>query len=467
ITKGMTLAVFKAEPTDFFSHPEILAGYHDGYPDLFGAADFGTPSVLGHEILETMSSPDSFGGLTDDDEWSTEESFLGLDHEEGADACGGVGDLSLFTLNKPNGASCELYEPQQYAPIAVTFAPRPNGGDFSQLGTVTAFYLLETAALATTTWDLFTNQTTIENWGAPNGIGFFGKPAAVTSAALGGSFAFMRDGQGAVWQFHNGTFTPLGGVIIGDPTAVTWDDGQIISVFALGTSGALFMKMFAAGNWSGWTVVPTTESYRFSAPPRAYSRAPGTIDVFAAGTNGHLNWFSYNSPGGGWGHNQNGGTISSDLGTIFGAPHHTPVAIAATGSNRLDVFGSSESEIVHRQWTGQWSGDYEARSELNGAGVSGTPAVVWRDSDHIDAFSIDRQGQILHIAGSSTAWFTPDGIPLATDGVGDPVVISPDVQTLWLFYKATDGTLSYLYWNQLDQKWIHASGLNPGGTKLR
>jgi hypothetical protein len=419
-----------------------LCGYHQyagtPYAVVMTDCNSGFAGTLSHEVFEAMTDTTPWSG------WVTNQGFAGLTHAEGADQCGDAPDAPFWTAKSGDNITgvsdfnldpsfpgipadtCQLFEPEQYAPIAATFTPTTN----------TAYFRQPSGALAKTVWTVSNNTHSTFGLGTPSStVVAQGKPSAVFTSAFPDEFVFVRGSDNALWQFHNWGWTSLGGTIIGDPSAVVWNNGANINVFALASDNTLWTDGFSGGAWHGWAPLPSVAGLHFSGPPKAFAKTAASIDVFAVGQNGHLEWIPFNTTSG-W---QN----LVDLGTVFGAPHHTPVAIASWATNRLDIFGTSETGVVHRGWNGSWASDYDTRSEL-GQSPSGSPATVSWGPNRLDAFVVDRQNHLLHDFYNG-AWHS-DSV-FANDALGAPAVISRGSGLLDVYYRGLDGSLKHFNFN--------------------
>ena len=145
----------------------------------------------------------------------------------------------------------------------------------------------------------------------------------MNTAAFGlGDVVFVRGADDALWQWQGSAWTPMGGVLFGDPSAAVWSGNGMPYVFALGTDNTVY-KTPASVNGSGpqWAQVPGSAGRFFGSPPRALAGKDGTIDVFTVSEYGNLTLFPF-SPATGW-------MPLVDLGIVDPSrPHHTPVGSA-------------------------------------------------------------------------------------------------------------------------------------------
>jgi len=270
---------------------------------------------------------------------------------------------------------------------------------------------------------------------------------------------FVRGSDNDLWLNWNGTWRSLGspGVglhIFGDPSAVMWNTTQNLNVFVLGTDAAVYN--FSAENgvlnrWWGATGVA------LSGPPRAFSRNPGAIDVFAVGDDGRLKWMPYTSTTG-WAAMQDLGFIK-DPAINEQRPHHSPVGIAAWDGNTLDIFPTYESGVAHRHFSGTWAPDFDVRGEL-GSQPAGTVSAVSWGSNRIDVFMVDRFWNLRHEYWDGN-WHMDVRDPMATDAAGDPIVVSPGANYLDVLYRTVQGSLTRMNYNN---GWITQPAILPAGS---
>jgi hypothetical protein len=457
ITKGTNIYLDTTSET-ILSHPEVCEGLHDYATYPFGATMFESLyPVFEHEIQEALTDPSISNG------WVSSTGFDGLTHVEGADQCEGqdgspvtwtspttgdnISGLNPFVLDPtfsssistdPDGRrsptpadQCEFFEPEQYAPMAATFEYGGQGGSILEL-----YYRQPNGQVAGLSW--YAGQTVS---GPPYDIGqpsslvtAQGKPSVVYSLTAGGEYLFVRGSDNAVWVHRNGAWTSLGGAIYGDPSAVVWGGGSYVNVFALGTDDNIYTYGFINGGaGSGWaSTVPGTV---FSGSPKVIAKDGTSIDLFAVGENDHLEWTTFVM---GVGFNP-----ITDLGTMLGSPHHTPVGITSWAGNRLDILATTETSVGHRAWTGSWANDYDVRPGL-GTSPSGSPAIVSWGSGRLDAFVITRQNQLLHGYFTGGTWYPDPKQPFASDATGDPITMSRGVNQLDVFYRTITGSLTHL-----------------------
>ena len=458
VTKG-TNQVSDNNCENLVHHPCIDTGVHDTTSGVVWAAvqfDSGPNNVvyrgvLAHEMTEAMTDPALDAG------WVTnQDCFLGIctSHQEACDQCGydfsmnwvassndNISGVSQMTLDPSYGGlnnistdTCQTWEPEQYAPIAAAL-------EFG--GTASVVYRTPAGHINALRWpsDRGTPSGPYD-YGQPSlspAVTAQGKPSIIYGFSSPGEMVFVRGSDNALWMHNSSGWTSLGGGFYGDPSAVNWNGNANQNVFVLGVDDNIYTYVLANGVPQGWSPIQNNVGRVFSGPPKAFSKSSTTIDVFAVGENGHLEWLPY-SLSGGW-------SVLTDLGTMLGNPHHTPVSITSWASNRLDILATSESAVASRGWNGSWASDYDTRGNELGTTPSGTPAVVSWGPNRLDAFMIDRQNRLTHTSYVDGHWYADANNPMRSDAVGDPVLLSRGSGLLEVFYRTWTGSLSHLVYN--------------------
>ena len=463
-----------------FSNPVIAPGFHNnsGTPwaaamfDPNGAGTISFPVVLSHEIIEAMTDVAPWNG------WITNTSFLGLAHAEACDQCGGdslspqwiastadnisgitdmIMDRSFGGINNIAQNSCQAYEPEEYAPLALTFEPNRSGVFLDM------FYRTPAGTVSQLTWTTPSASASGPlDWGQPQvgsgslripSIIALGKPSAVPGFGPGATLVFLRGSDNAVWMLSapDGQWVSLGGQIFGDPSAV--NRGGIVHVFGLGTDDHIYTNVITNSVPSGWAQIGNS-NIGFVGSPRAFSRSSTTIDLFATDEHGLLEWLSF-STSTGW--SSPSGTPSTP--NFY---HFAPVGVSSWGTNQLDIIINNGSRVSHRGWSGSW-GTSEAITPLQ-SGPLGTPAVASWGTGRLDAFVTDTQNKLFHAYKTSTTgqWNADVNSPMRSDAVGDPVVVSRGSSELDVFYRTTAGSLTHLNFNA--GFWTFETNILPGGS---
>jgi hypothetical protein len=133
---------------------------------------------------------------------------------------------------------------------------------------------------------------------------------AIVSPSNGRVDVFIRDTNfdswpvlfaGPIWHaaFYDGYWhgwENLGGVIIGDVTAVVRNNGDVINLFVRGANGAVYTQAYyvASNTWSSWATLGND----VIGTPAACSRGPGNLDVFARSTDNRIRGRAWTQAGG-------------------------------------------------------------------------------------------------------------------------------------------------------------------------
>ena len=121
------------------------------------------------------------------------------------------------------------------------------------------------------------------------------------------------------------------------------------------------------------------------------------------------------------------------------------------GSNRVDVFGLTGSNLTHKYWDGFRWGPNTVDLETLGNGLATPPAAVTWGIDRLDIFGLDDHNVIKHQYWDGSAW-RPDVYEFENlGGVGDSK--SPISVTTWgesrldVFATGPDGDLLHQYYD--------------------
>ncbi len=183
------------------------------------------------------------------------------------------------------------------------------------------------------------------------------------------------DGGGHRWMY---------GVAVSSETASTASPGSL-DLFAIGTDRRLYQQSWnASGGWSGWRDLGGT----FISAPAAVSWGPGRTDVFGIGGGSAVyhgwrdgtNWHVWEDLG--------GGVLMS-----YG------VGVSSWGANRLDLFATgADSHVYRRWWDGNIGGPFPGWSgweDLDGTFIS-APTAVSGGRNRIDVFAIGTDAAMYH-----------------------------------------------------------------------
>jgi hypothetical protein len=459
------IAVVVSKGTVPYSVQGISAcGYHGVESPPWAAVMFDCnvdfETTFSHEVLESLSDTITGGWLASNGAEGADQCFTLTGSPDSPSWTASSGDdisgISGFILNPAYGGinsnitanTCQIWEPQQYTPMSATFEPA------GQTVFLVLAYLQPNGHVSDVFWTPGQPVSGPFDLGqpAPN-VTAVGKPSIVYSPTAGGQFVFAKGSDSALWYRHGGMWTSLGGLLWGDPHAVVWNNGDYMNVFVLGTDSHIYNYAFHGGNPISWFTIDNNTDRVFMGPPRVISRSPDRLDLFAVGGNGHLEWIPY-SISTGW-------SVLTDLGTMRGNPHHTPVGFTSWGTNRIDIFATSENAVGHRFWAGSWESDYDVRSNDLTTAPSGSPAVAAWAPNRLDAFVVDRSNGLNHSWFDGANFHADGGNPIRRDAVGDPVVMSRGVNQLDIIYRTTSGSLTHLNWNN---GWTVEDNFLPAGS---
>ena len=217
--------------------------------------------------------------------------------------------------------------------------------------------------------------------------------------------------------------------------------------------------------WSGWV----RHDGQISGGPDAASWAPGRLDVFARGTNGHLlhRWFD----GGVWGPGGLSGGWE-DLGspeTASGSGLTSDPAAVSTKFNRIDVFARGPNmKLWRKRWNGtSWgvwtrlgaptvadqSGSVLEEDEVPVLGSSETAITSAPDAasrwipheTHLQVVARGPDGGLWRRTFSDGDW--SKWHPMGGDIVGDPSIVSWGWDRLDYFARDTQSRLLHTWWD--------------------
>ena len=210
---------------------------------------------------------------------------------------------------------------------------------------------------------------------------------------------------------------------VGAPRIAAVTQPSANDYFALdGHRTVIHDRWTASAGFSGWTSLGGT----FVSPPVAVAGAngPGTVDVFAEGTN-H-----------GYFHSSWDGSTWSSWEALTGI-YMGPPAVVSWGPGRIDVFGQgTDRAYYHQAWTGRSTG--WTKLEAMGGTFNGPPTAVATSVGSIDIFGRGTDNHYYYRSYDGTS-FTPPTWGTVGPGtfVTDPVVAATATR-LDIFGQGTD-----------------------------
>jgi hypothetical protein len=258
------------------------------------------------------------------------------------------------------------------------------------------------------------------------------KPAATVdsagSASAGTVRVFVRGGDLALYETDLpvggpwSSYTDLGGMWPYDPAVLAESNGNT-QVFAVGTTGNLYVDTYSGGIWSGWDNLGGSNQ----GTPTVLQDSSGTVWVFVRGAKGAL-WEDSGPSGASW----------SGLTSLGGTWANDATALAESGGNiQLFAVGTTGNLYADTLSGATWSG----WGNLGGSN-QGVPAVVQETSGNVLVFVRGAEGALWEDSG-------PSGAPWSglTDLGGiwrdNPAALVGSGGDLWVF--ATGITANFYY----------------------
>jgi hypothetical protein len=242
---------------------------------------------------------------------------------------------------------------------------------------------------------------------------------------------YFKTWNGSTWS----EFTPLGGVLTSDPTAVSWENGRI-DVFVRGTDNGLWHKWFANGAWSEWEPLGGV----LTSAPDASSWAPNRLDVFIRGTDNQL-WHKW-WDGSSWSaYEPLGGALTSGPGAV------------SWDANRIDVFvRGTDNQLWHRWWDGS---SWQGYQPLGGALTSDPDPASWAPN-RLDVFVRGTDNQLWHRWWDGSSWKGYE--PLEGVLTSSPGAVSERLGRIDVFGRGTDAALWHIWFENTWSAWESLGG---------
>ncbi|RFS81245.1 hypothetical protein D0T12_33275 [Actinomadura spongiicola] len=201
-------------------------------------------------------------------------------------------------------------------------------------------------------------------------------------------------------------FQSLGGVIVGDPSAVGTSNGSV-DLFVRGTDNQVFVNTVTpSGAVTGYSLVPglTVTGDIESIVP--VDEPAGSVRIFARGPEGAV-WTNVRRNGSWAGWSSLGGFITSD---ITASRLFSPIG----GSIRIFVRGS-DNRVYLNQVSPSGASGFRAVDDMRV-----TSNIAIRDSDAVNAFEIFARGEdnrvyVRGLAVTGSTWKPLDGVTATSD----------------------------------------------------
>ncbi len=404
--------------------------------------------IFSHEFAEASASGANISCKTAD----------GAGHEI-ADICHGGDDLSngyslhSYFSKKANACVLPLTRPVSVSPGPVAVVSR--GGDSLDLATVGHDPQLTPdvhGMMFSAAWDQTKRDGRWRGWWAINsGVSAPGGAISMVSRApaLLDVFATGTDGKVATAAWDQGLdvfdggwrgWWPVGDLAIapGAPVGACAQGPDQLDIFVAGTSGhvrqASWAQSVANGAWQGWTQVKDLVTAS-GGHVTAISRKPGRIDLFAVAADGSINTTFHGQAWHDW----------APIGAKK-APAGAAVVAVSRGPDILDVFVVTNDGLVHVATSdqavngGAWSAWTAIGSRTFDAG--GVLGVAARGGAHLHVFAIGPQGDVWTAdrdAAAGGAWSNWSRVANGTAAKGSfPSAVSRDPNKVDVFMVGTD-----------------------------
>ena len=278
---------------------------------------------------------------------------------------------------------------------------------------------------------------------------------ALAAGPAGGGYAFYRGQGDAVYlrTVRNGTWSAqagLGGTIIGAPSATVAGNSTVV-VGARGTDNALWTRTLSNGTWGPWR----SWGGSMSASPALAGASDGSIYAVIRGADGSL-LAAAMAPGGalsGW--------------TRLGGQVVTAPAAVSTAPGSAEVYAAGTDHAVWRDALsgGRWSGwkrlggaTYSAPAAARMPGgssvqvlVRGTDNALWASTGTAGTFGGWRKAGGVLIDGPAAAGSPAPGVDVAVRGTDNAVWAAA--------YRAGS-------WSGFTRAWAPAAPAPPAGGLL-
>ncbi len=276
----------------------------------------------------------------------------------------------------------------------------------------------------------------LPHWSAPHtlpaaGVALTGGPRAVTVS--GTTYVFARGADRNVWYVtwnratgRYGGWQRLTGIhVSGDPAVVSATPGTV-DLFALGTDGLLYRRTLGGGAWSQWYQVD--ERTRFDAAPAAASSAPGRIDLIGR-TGGDL--VTASLVAGRW----NAWEVVPIAGRITAAP-----ALVSGRAGTLDAFvvRASDGAVLRLPFA---DGAWRPTQVADRLDASGRPEAVWEDGRLYVV--VPSGGELVQAVLTDAGWTRSSSPALPARADASPAALLAGGGILQLWVRTASGGLAH------------------------
>ena len=259
------------------------------------------------------------------------------------------------------------------------------------------------------------------------GVPLTGGPRAVSLA--GTTYVFARGADRNIWYVtwnratgRYGRWQRLTGIHVTDDPAVVSARPGTIDLFALGTDGLIYRRTFGAGVWGQWFQVD--ERTKFDAAPAAASSAPGRIDLVGR-TGGDL--VTASLVDGRW----NAWAVVPTAGRIAAAP-----GLVSPRPGALDAFvvRASDGAVLRLPFA---NGAWRPTQVIERLDATGRPEPVYA-AGHLYVVAPAEGGGLAQAVSADPDW-TQSAFPATT---ASPAALVSTNGTLQAWIRTPGGTLT-------------------------
>ncbi len=263
------------------------------------------------------------------------------------------------------------------------------------------------------------------------GVALTGGPRAVTLSGL--TYVFARGVDRNVWYLtwdratgHYGAWRRLTGIHVdGDPAVVSAAPGTL-DLFALGTDKLLYRRTLGRTGWGQWYQVD--ERTRFDAAPAAASSAPGRIDLVGR-TGGDL--VTASLVDGRW----NAWAVVPTAGRITGAPE---LVSRRTGTLDAFVVRASDGAVLRLPFA---DGAWRPTQVADRLDASGRPAAAWAAGRLY--LLVPAGGGLAQAVLTDAGWSRSAAPAAVREADGSPAALLADGGGLQIWVRAGSHTLAH------------------------
>jgi len=268
-----------------------------------------------------------------------------------------------------------------------------------------------------------------------------------TDGTLGNKWSY-----GSGWVPTNEVWSNLGGNLTGPPSAINWGNNTL-DVFAPGIQGDIQFKRWNGTNWSNWSSLGG-QAHNLQGPVATLSWTPNLLGVAALGGNGHV-YYKFNDSAQ-WKPNLDGDWI--DMGSGF----QGEVSLVSKFDSEVHIFAyGTDNKYYHKWWDSEsgWQPSINQWNSLDGA-FSASPLAINSDTGRINLLGVGLDGVVYNKWLINGQW-NPAWENMGSGFEGKLSAVSRPGDNLDIFAIDTDKIINTKLWN--GSSWIPS---RTGWTKI-